>query len=119
MDGGSGSQVQIVDNPGADELVLSTLPLHLILHLLHDATIDLQYIPVSERVSAIWPKERPIPSSITNGQEDKIKTHLNRKLILASTYEIPSSIEDNRNSRTYALKIGENRMMFCPRNQHR
>jgi hypothetical protein len=41
---------------------------------------------------------------------------LYRKLTLASTYEIPSSIEDNRNSRTYALKIGENRTTFYPPN---
>jgi len=51
--------------PGTDELVLSTLPLHLILYLLHDITIDPHYVPVSERVSTIRPKERPIPSSIT------------------------------------------------------
>lgn len=46
-----------------------------------------------------------------------VKTHLYRKLILASTYEMPSSIEDNRNSRTYALKTGENRMMSYPRDR--
>lgn len=50
-------RVLIVEYPGTDELVLSPLPLHLVLHLLHDTTIDLQNISMSERVSAIWPKE--------------------------------------------------------------
>lgn len=45
------------------------------------------------------------------GKDMKAKTHLNKKLTLASTYEIPSSMDDNRNSLTYTLKIGENLMM--------
>ena len=51
--------------PRANELVFSTLPLHLILHLSHDATVDLQHIPVSERVPAIWSKDCPIPNLST------------------------------------------------------
>jgi hypothetical protein len=89
-----------VEYPRANELVFSTLPLHLILHLLHDAAVDPQHIPVGEVVSAIGPEERPIPKFSTKGRGDGTKTHLNRKLSLASTYEIPSSIEDSRNSRT-------------------
>lgn len=50
--------------PGANELVLPTLPLHLILYLLHDTAIDLYYVPVSECVPTIRAKERPIPSPI-------------------------------------------------------
>lgn len=50
------------------------------------------------------------------GKKSRIKTHLNRKLILVSTYEIPSSIEDNRNSLTYALNIGVNLITSYPRN---
>ena len=67
------NRVRTVEYPGADELVLSTLPLHLILHLLHDAPIDPQYIPVGERVSAIRPKERPIPTSVTRGTKTRQK----------------------------------------------
>ena len=107
-----------VEYPRANELVLPLLPLHLILHLLHDAAIDLYHIPVSEGIPTIRSKERPIPNLSTNKQEDKTGTHLNKKLILASTYEIPSSIEDNRNSLTYALNTGANLTTSYPPNHH-
>jgi hypothetical protein len=34
------------------------------------------------------------------------ETHLSKKFILASTYDIPSAIEDMKNSRMYSRKIG-------------
>ena len=68
----------MVEYLGADELVLPTLPLHLIFHLLHDLTIDLQYIPVSERISAVWPKERPIPNFVTKKARKRDKDSLDQ-----------------------------------------
>lgn len=106
----------MVKYPGSNKLVPSPLPPHLVLHLLYDAPIDLQHISVGERGSAIWPKECPVPKVNTGAQEgaEGAKSHLNTKLILASAYEIPSLIEDNKNSLTSDLKIGENLMISYP-----
>jgi len=93
----------MVKYPRSGGLVLSFLPLRLVLHLLHDATIDLYHIPITESIPTIRSEERSIPNLSTKKQENRAEAHLNRKLILASTYEIPSSIEDKRNSLTHAL----------------
>ena len=45
--------------PGPKKLVFSSLLSHLILHLLHDATVYCQHISVGEGVSTVRAKEGP------------------------------------------------------------
>lgn len=42
-----------------------------------------------------------------------VRAYLNRKLIRGSTYEMPSSMDDMKNWRTYSFQMGVKRIRFC------
>jgi hypothetical protein len=94
----------------ADELLSSTLLLHLSFDFVQHTIKSEKPVPVRNIFFPICtnhiPKKQGIKISYRCMQE---KIYLSKKLILASTYEIPSAIEDLKNSRIYSGKMGPKR----------
>src|SRR5882762_457523 len=98
--------------PGTNELVLSSVLLHLILDFIHNLTKHYEPFTVKDVLLPICAKHGSIMmmSSFSTLWAFLAVAYLNRKLMRTSAYEMPSSMVVIKTSLMYSSQIGAKRI---------